>query len=191
MHFKTITPVTAEPVSLAEARLQCKVDSDDTSHDAVLTSLITAAREYAEHYTGRAIAPVTLEAALDAFPRCSEGFDLPMPPVASITSIKYTDPAGAEQTLPTSAYVLSTYGDGRTVTPAAGASWPSTQCIPDAVRVRFVTGYEADALPQALKAAMLLHIEMESPLNPQTPAERESMGKARDCLLNTKKIWGC
>jgi hypothetical protein len=49
MHFKVITAVATEPVTLAEARLQCKVDADDTTHDAVLTALITAAREFAEH----------------------------------------------------------------------------------------------------------------------------------------------
>src|SRR4051794_11419297 len=98
MRYKVVTPVEIEPVSLAEARLQCKVDDDDDSHDAALTSLITAARENAEHHTGRALAVQTLEMALDAFPACG-GFGLPMLPVASVASIKYTDAAGAEQTL--------------------------------------------------------------------------------------------
>ena len=185
MPHKTITAVTAEPVSLQEARLQCKVDSDDTTHDAVLLSLITAAREFAEHYTGRALAPQTLEMALDSFP---DVFALAMPPVASITSIKYTDTAGDEQTLGTDQYALSLYGEARLVTPAYGVTWPSTQAIPDAVRVRYVTGYTN--CPRAVKAAMLLHIELESPLNPHTPAEREAMEKARDSLLNTVKVWG-
>lgn len=188
MQFKVITPVASEPVTLAEARLQCKIDSDDTTHDAALTSLTTAARESAEHYTGRALAAVTLEAALDAFP-CDGHIDLPMPPVASVTSIKYTDTAGVEQTLSTSAYALSTYGDSRRVSLAYGAAWPGTQCVADAVRIRFVTGYTT--LPKAVKAALLLHIEMESPLNPLTASERETMERARDALLNTVKIWGC
>jgi uncharacterized phiE125 gp8 family phage protein len=188
MDFKIITDVATEPVTLAEARLQCKVDADDTSHDAVLTSLITAARENAEHYTGRALAPRTLEGVLDAFPACGESFDLPLPPVTSITSIKYTDVDGAEQTMDSGDYALSAYGDSRTVSLAYGASWPSTQCVPNAVRVRFITGYST--CPKAVKAALLLHIELESPLNPHTPAERESMAKARDCLLDTVKLWG-
>jgi len=94
MKFKVVTPVATEPVTLAEARLQCKVDADDTTHDALITGLITAAREFAEHYTGRALAPQTLEAALDAFTD-DDYIDLPMPPVSSVTSIKYTDTAGA------------------------------------------------------------------------------------------------
>ena len=192
MKFKVITAVATEPVSLAEARLQCKVDPDDTSNDVLLTSLCTAAREYAEHYTGRALAPVTLEAALDEFP-CGDSFDLPMSPITSVTSIKYTDSAGTEQTMDTGDYALSPYGDSRTVSLAYGSTWPGTQGIPDAVRARFVAGYGLEggpALPMAIKAAMLLHVELESPLNPHTPAERQALERARDALLETKKVWG-
>lgn len=189
MHYKVITAVDTEPVSLTEARLQCKVDDDDNSHDALLSALIRAAREFAEHYTGRALAPVTLEAALDEFP--SETYmDLPMPPVSSVTSVKYTDTAGAEQTMSADDYSLSTYGTSRRINLAADAEWPSTDDIADAVRVRFVAGYTTAALPKAVKAAMLLHIETESPLNPLTPAERERNEKARDSLLNTVKVYG-
>lgn len=187
MRYKVITAVATEPVTLAEARLQCKIDSDDITHDAVLTALITAAREFAEHYTGRALATVTLEAALDEFPRCDGALKLPMPPVASITSIKYTDTAGVEQTLAGANYALSTYGTSRTVSLTYGNSWPSTQDVADAVRVRFVAGYAS--LPKAVKAALLLHIEIESPLNPLLPAERQNLERARDSLLNTVKVY--
>ncbi|WP_395055191.1 head-tail connector protein [Polaromonas sp.] len=187
MQFKVVTTVAAEPVTLAEARLQCKIDADDTTHDALITSLITAAREFAEHYTGRALAGQTLEGALDSFPDC-DYIDLPMPPVVSVTSIKYTDTAGAEQTLSTGAYALSAYGLGNRVNLAANGEWPSTQEVADAVRVRFVAGYTT--APKAVKAAILLHIEIECPLNPHTPAERDMLEKARDSLLNTVKVWG-
>lgn len=194
MNFKVITAVAAEPVSLAEARLQLKVDADDTSHDTYITNvLIPGAREFAEHYTGLALAPRTLEAAMDEFPACSDAIVLPMPPVTSITSVKYTDEAGDEQTLDTADYALDAY-DNRTVALTYDSTWPATQCIPNAVRVRFVCGYDGQAegdpaLPQAVKAAMLLHIETESPLNPLTPAERERNEKARDALLDTVKNW--
>lgn len=200
MKHKVITAVTVEAITLAEARLQCKVDSDDTSHDAVLTSLITAAREFAEHYTGVALAQVTIEEALDCFPTTLDGtICLPKPPVASITHIKYTDTAGVEQTVSSGDYALSSYGTPRRVAPTFGKYWPSTQDIPDAVRIRYVTGYAATghsatgefaACPKAAKAAMLLHIEIESPLNPLTPSERENMERARDALLNTVKVYG-
>lgn len=189
MKFKVVTAVSTEPVALAEARLQCKIDSDDTTHDTLITSLITAAREFAEHYTGRALAPQTLEMALDDFPiDDEEAIELAMPPVATITSVKYTDDAGAEQTMDSADYALSLYGEARRLSLTYGSLWPVTQDIPDAVRIRYVTGYTT--APKAVKAAILLHVEIECPLVPHTPVERESLEKARDSLLNTVKVWG-
>jgi uncharacterized phiE125 gp8 family phage protein len=182
MTYKIVTAVATEPVTLAEARLQCKVDSDDTSHDALFDALITAAREFAEHYTGRAIGEQTLETALDWFP-AEDFIDLPMPPVASITSVLYTDTAGDEQTF--TGYTLSPY-NARRINLTADAEWPQTQECAEAVRIRYVTG---TVVPKAVKAAMLLHIELESPLNPHTPAERESKERARNALLDTVKVW--
>jgi hypothetical protein len=112
-----------------------------------------------------------------------------MPPVASITSIKYDDEAGVEQTLSTADYALSTYGDSRRINLEPDADWPSVEAdAADAVRIRFVTGYTT--APKAVKAAMLLHVEIESPLNPHTPAERQDLERARDSLLDTIKRYG-
>ncbi len=96
MAFQIVTPATVEPVTLQEAKLQCKIitdvlDVEAYAEDSLIESWITTARAVAEHYTGRSLAPQTLEMALNCFPEA--GFDLDMPPVASITSIKYADPA--------------------------------------------------------------------------------------------------
>jgi uncharacterized phiE125 gp8 family phage protein len=188
MAHKVVTPVETEVVSLAEARLQCKLDSDDTTWDATLTALITAAREYAEHETQRALAPQTLEMALDRFPACGGEILLEMPPISSVTSIKYDDTGGVEQTLATSVYAFSAYGTARRVSLKYGQVWPSTLCQADAVRIHYVTGY--DECPKAAKAAMLLHIEAEFPNNALTPDERADKCRARDALLDTIKVWG-
>ena len=185
MQFKVVTPVSVEPVLLAEARLQLRMTADDTTaDDALITALITAAREFAEHYTGRALAPQTLEMALDKFP--AGDIDLDMPPVATITSIKYTDTAGVEQTVSAANYALSLYGESRRVTLAYGATWPDTRDIANAVRILYVTGYTA--VPKAVKAAMLLDVELR--YNKLTPNDQEAYEKARDALLGTVKVWG-
>ena len=202
MKYKVITAVSTEPITRAEAKLHLGLDDISGSHpdDAIVDALITGARQHAEHYTGRALAPQTLEAALDEFPDDDEKeedrIDLPRPPVASITSIKYTDTAGTEQTISASAYALSTYGESRTVAPTSGNYWPATEDIPDAVRIRYVTGYGASGagaeyatLPKAVRQGMLLHISLTYPRNVFTPAEREAMETARDSLLNTIKDW--
>lgn len=50
MPLQLLTPPTAEPVSLVEAKLHLRVDFNDD--DALITSLITAARQAAETITG-------------------------------------------------------------------------------------------------------------------------------------------
>lgn len=184
MGIKVITPPAA-PCTLAEARLQCKVDSDDTTHDTYFsTVLIPAALGYAEHYTNRAIGSQTLELALDEFP--ADSIELPRGPVTSITSITYVDTFEATQTLSNTLYTLDDYSTPCWAVPAVDTDWPNTLEIANAVKVRYVVG----DLPSAVKSAILLHIELESPLNPHTPAEREAMECARDALLDTVKIWG-
>lgn len=192
MPYKVITAVTAEPVTLAEARLHLKADSD-TSEDSLITAWITAAREVAEHYTGRALAPQTLEMALDGFSATDGEIVLAMPPVASITSLKYTDTAGVEQTLSPSAYALSLYGDSRKVAPTYGNYWPSTQDIPDAVRVRYVAGYGQQGgavCPKAIKAAILLMIGWLNENRGDSIQPDDIQPQAAKSLLGTQKIWG-
>jgi uncharacterized phiE125 gp8 family phage protein len=195
---KVVTAVTTEPASLAEARLQCKVDSDDTTEDTLISALITTAREIGEHDTGRALAPQTLEMALDCFPAYEDDFiDLPMPPVATITSVKYTDTAGVEQTVSASAYALSPYGESRRLAPTYGNYWPDTQSIPDAVRIRYVTGYGAPgagagfaACPKTAKSAILLMVAWLYEHRGDEMAPNDIQPPAAKALLGTVKIWG-
>ena len=199
MKFKVITAVATEPITRAEAKLHLGLDDISGSHpdDAIVDALITAARQYGEQYTKRALAEQILEASLDEFPEYeNDRIDLPRPPVASITSVKYTDTSGTEQTISGSAYALSPYGESRSVAPTSGNYWPATQDIPDAVRIRYVAGYAATGagaeytvLPKAVRQGLLMHISLTYTRNVYTPAERESMEKARDSLLNTIKDW--
>lgn len=187
MHHKVITAVATEPITTAEAKLHLRVDHADD--DALIGALITAAREFAEHYTGRALAPQTLEAALDAFP--DEGFiDLPMPPVASVTSIKYTDTAGAEQTVSSGNYALSTYGESRRVNLSADAQWPTdAEEVADAVRIRYVAGYAT--CPKAARQAMLLLIgHLYENRQAATALKVEVIPMGARALLDTIKVWG-
>ncbi|MNL13845.1 hypothetical protein D3C87_1347650 [compost metagenome] len=192
--YKIITPVATEPVSRQEAKLHCRVIADVadvTAHpeDASFDAWIIAAREFSEHYTGRAFATQTLEMGLPCFPEVSdEAIDLDLPPVATITSVKYTDGAGVEQTIPGSSYALSTYGDSRRLAPTYSIYWPSTQGVPDAVRIRYVTGYAT--LPQAARAALLLLVGhlYENRQDVSALSLHEIPVGARS-LLDTIKIW--
>lgn len=183
MGYKVITP-PVEPVTLEETRLQCRVT--DTAEDSLLASYITAAREYCQHYTQRAIGSQTLEIALDGFP--DGAIELPMSPATAITSIKYVDTNGVEQTLAGSAYALDDYSHLSWAIRAYGTEWPITEAVANAVKVRYVAG--AATVPGPIRAAMLLMIahlfENRSSTSAGAVVELPLGVKA---LLDTNRIW--
>lgn len=151
MALRLITPPAAEPVTLADLRAIMGItDPTDTARDAVMTARLSAAREWAEEFTRRAIITQTWALYADAFP-CH--FDL-KGPLQSVESVKYLDSSGIEQTLSTDNYYVDTIS--ARVYPAYGKTWPTTYSRTNAVTVRHVAGYGlAAAVPQKIKEAIL------------------------------------
>jgi uncharacterized phiE125 gp8 family phage protein len=162
MTLKLITAPSTFPVTRAQAKLQCRIDSDITADDTRMDDLISAATEAAEHELQRAIMPQTWERVLDAFPATADGaIELGMPAVTSITSVTYVDENEVSQTLASSAYSHDTdTQEGIWLLPAIDTDWPDTLDTANAVRVRFACGYaNADAVPDTVKTWILLWIE--------------------------------
>jgi len=157
MGLMLVTPPAEEPVSLADAKAHLRVDISDD--DALIATLIKAARELFENYTRRALVTQTWDLVLDAFPAERE-LELPRPPLQSVTSITYKEADGSVQTFPTSEYVVDTSGMFGRVVLKSASTWPSVQLWPaGAVTVRFVAGYGgASGVPQAAKHAILLMV---------------------------------
>ena len=155
MSLRLITAPTTYPVTLAEAKLHCRVDASD--EDALLTALITAATEMAEQKTGRALMTQTWTLVQDAFPTSIE---LTRVPVQTITHVKYYDTAGVLQTLSSALYALAQDDFGfAKISPAYGEVWPTTQERDDAIVVEFVAGYaSAAAVPESIKQWIKLMI---------------------------------
>jgi uncharacterized phiE125 gp8 family phage protein len=197
MTLKLIIAPTFEPITLIEAKEQCNVDADLTEDDNLLMSIITAAREQAEHLSNRALISQTWERVLDRFP-CGYGqrgqqIELKAMPL-SLVSLKYIDGAGAQQTLDPSAYVLNTDEPPGHVYPALGTTWPTTHVdAVGAVRVRFTCGYgDATAVPQAVKAWMKLRIGTLYKFREQIAAGvslAELPGGFTDRLLDRAVVW--
>lgn len=93
---------TVEPVTLDEAKAHLRVTHD--SDDTLIGGLITAAREAAEQITGRALAAATYRYASEE--TVTAATRLPLWPVASVTSVAYTDADGATQTMDSGNYTL-------------------------------------------------------------------------------------
>lgn len=136
---------------------------NDTREDGRLRDLlIPGAVSDIEARTGRQLLTATWELTLPWFPAVLE---LPRPPVQSVSSVKYVDDAGTEQTVDSSVYVVTaptgpTAGSGR-ITLAPGKVWPVPAVRLDAVRVRFITGYgtTASTVPAAILTALVLLVE--------------------------------
>lgn len=157
MGLTLLIPPAAEPMTTAEAKLHLR--EDDASQDTLILSLIIAARDYVERFTRRALIKQTWRLSIDEFP-CNGRIRLPMPQLLAVKSVKYTDLSGAEATLPADQYVVDTASLPGKIDRAYGVIWPSTLCVPNAVRVEFDCGYgESPAsIPEGLKAAMKLLI---------------------------------
>lgn len=143
-----------EPVTLSEARGHLRVDHSDD--DLLIMNLIVAAREHIEGTsTRRALITQTRDYWL---PHFSGSMEIPYPPLQSVTSVKYIDAAGAEQTLDSSVYaVVSDDIPGR-VELAYGESWPTVRRESNAVAIRFVAGYGAARgdVPATIRQGLLL-----------------------------------
>lgn len=159
MKYSVITPVSTEPITTTEAKLHIRMTSGETAEDNELVIFISAAREYCEGVTGRALATQTLELYLDRFPYGE--IELPKAPLQSVTSVKYKDSAGVETTMTANTdYIVDTESEiGRIVLPY-GLLWPSfTAYTVNPIKIRFVAGYEAtNPIPKSIKQAMLLLI---------------------------------
>lgn len=166
MSLTLITGPTEEPVSVSEAKAFIRQDAD--VDDSLIEMLIRAARQHIDGrdgWLGRALVTQTWDLSLDRFPFLIDPIGLPMlydsitpaivlplPPLASITSVKYIDPNGATQTLATNAYVVDTASQPGRLAPVFGTTWPSTQLVLNAVTIRFVAGYGAASdVPEGLK----------------------------------------
>lgn len=162
MALRLITAPAVEPITLTEAKAHLRVDH--STDDIIIAMYIAAARTDCEEWTGRAFVTQTWELVLDEFP--VDEIMLPRPPLQSVTSIKYDDTAGVEQTLATTEYTVDNVSQPGWVVPVT-TGWPtSTFEGINSIRIRYVAGYIntdspadlTDNIPGSIKAAILLHL---------------------------------
>jgi len=163
---KAIGSVATEPVSLETARLHLRLDTEGSPpsnpDDALVTALITVAREAVENFTELTVAVNDFQMKLDYFPTAE--INLGTWPVNSIASVTYVDANGATQTISSADYALDTFSKPAQINLAYGKTWPMVRNQSNAVTVTFEAGYTGDTspvaneMPKALKQAMLLTI---------------------------------
>jgi len=170
--FSLLTPPSAEPVSLDEAKAHLRLGTTDD--DAFVSNLIKAARMWAERYTGRSFMTQTWQLALDGLPDASMDWwdndptspllglnaarflSLPRAPLQSVTSVEIFDDNDTATTWAASHYFVDTHREPGRLVLRSGASWPMPTRPANGIVVTYVAGYGDDAMsvPEPIRAAI-------------------------------------
>jgi len=164
-----LTPPALEPVSLSEAKAQCRVDDD--ASDALIQTYITAARQYCEDILDISMITQVWQARYDTFPLWE--IILPRPPMQSGTvTVTYRDEAGNSNVITSaaSAFQVDHYVTPGRIYPLYNGVWPAVRGDENSVIVQWTAGYGDDgsAINPVLKHAILLLVahwfEMRQPV---------------------------
>lgn len=165
MTLRVIARAASWPVTEAEAKAQCRIDdTEDADQVALLNRLIRAASDAVGRAASLTLQPTTFEQRLAGWPAC-EPIRLETGPLREVESISYLDADGAEQTLDPAEWFVIDTPEGGDIWFQPSWSSPALAARPDAVRVRFVAGFndpeasdgdDALDLPEQAKQAALL-----------------------------------
>jgi len=168
MGIRIVTAPALEPITLAQAKAQCEIDSSVTRFDDLLALHIAAARDAAEQRMGAVIMQRTVDHTLDRFPRADEADvqigmvpawneRVPVAAPVTVSSIQYVDTDGTLQALDSSAYTLDDSNWPLWILPAFDTDWPDTREQANAVTIRLQVGYVSEAqVPGGVRSWLLL-----------------------------------
>lgn len=130
------------------------------AEDALIGDLIEDAATAIEQAKSLSLVCRSYELRLDKWRRGESGREIriPLAPLVSVTSIKYLDTAGAQQTLAADQYRVDTDSLPGRITPAYGVTWPELYPVSAAVIVRFVAGFVAPFTVASVDGEALLTV---------------------------------
>lgn len=181
MSLQLLLPPASEPVGLSDAKTHLKLDTSD--EDALVTTLITAARARAEWHTGRAFVTQRWCLRLDAWP--ARGVvEIPLPPLVGVDEVAVTDADDVRTVLDTGRYRVDAASEpGRVIL----AERPHRLRRRDGLEISFTAGYgDAAAVPVAVKEAIL---EIVADLHAHRGDSLEPVGRAGQALLAPYRIF--
>jgi len=156
MNFRLKTPAATEPVTVDEVKLYARVAH--SVEDTIIAEWIKAARKMAEEYQFRSYIEQVYTLTYDDYPpRC---FDIPMPPLISVDSIKYYDTDNTEYAFDSSNYFVDLTSEVGRVSLNYNTYWPTTILRPvNGVVIEFTAGYgdEAADVPESVKNAIYIY----------------------------------
>lgn len=178
-----VTAAEARPVTRDEVKQHLRIDHDDD--DTIIDLYIAAVTNHVEKYLQRSLEPQVWDLTLDYFPPyydfCTRGMtdlqlrdlqtiEIPLPPLISVDSIRYFNPAGTEIELDADLYTVDITKQPGSVIPVGTFTWPTVLEGSNKVIIRFRAGYDEvvspsgssagveSGVPPAIKAAIMLMI---------------------------------
>lgn len=177
--YREMSQPAAEPITLEQAKKQCRVDFSDD--DDLIAGYIVAARQMVEKMMNRSIFNRTMRLTLDYFPWPgwqtvtgsshdsylgwyfrSLSIRLPKPATFSVDQISYINNDLQAVVIDPSNYVVDLVSEPARIFPAPGFTWPyQQQYIPGQVIIDFTSGTYGDGVdvnncPQTIILAILL-----------------------------------
>lgn len=166
--FVLKTAPTVEPVTLTEIKDFLRIDHDD--EDTLLSSLIVAARNYAEDYQNRPLITQTWHLWLEDFPPHDCMPIRLKANLQSVTSVKYYPDGGSETVFASASYIADVADYVGKIVLNDDYQWPSEDLqAANGVCIEFVCGYPikdvglasedyAGNVPEMTKTALKLWI---------------------------------
>jgi uncharacterized phiE125 gp8 family phage protein len=194
MSLQITTPPVAEPVTLDEVKALLRLTS--TADDALITSLITPARVFAEKFSRKSLVSKGYSLSLARFPWPHEPIILPVPPVSAVGAITYLDETGTQQTWDASEYVVGLNQVPAVIVLVPGVIYPSTWRAPSlaTVTIPFTAGPATGAMQidisTALKAVRQLAIHFYEHPEAVNSDNLKEMPLGIQTLLGANKIYG-
>lgn len=152
MHQKVITPPNKEPITLDEAKEHLRVIQ--SNEDALIESLITAAREYCEDFQNRSYYTQTRQISFDK--RQYDIIKLPRPPLQSIDKFVLVDTEDTEHEV--TDYTLD---DGSEPARLLVNNYPTVDELKSigGVKIQYTCGHQTiEEISEKVKAAIKLLI---------------------------------
>ena len=152
MTLTITTPPSAEPVSLADAKAFARVTSD--TEDALISTLITAARQRIEAELGLAMLATSFRETFDAFP--DGAISLARGPLTTVASVALADASGTFSALSADAYLPAPGSRPGLIAPL-NVIWAQPGVPLDGVRIDYTAGFgtESSDVPASLIQAVL------------------------------------
>jgi len=159
--YNVHTAATELPLTIEQVRFHLR-NEGMRFDDELLKAYIRAAAGYVERTYGLALLTQTIKQYHAEFPATNDTpLLLRVAPLASITSITYTDTAGATQTWSASEYTSGRLDLGGFVVPNINYTCPgSVAALPNAVTVTYTAGFgtKPSSIPAPVTQAMLLMV---------------------------------